>query len=519
MNAPVSPTATAVRTKFAPGPETGGSAGGSPFASALDDALSADRPRGGSAASDRGIERREGGHERAAERAVAKDARATQKASDKAARAAERPTAHAGRAPDTDDAAGDPAEAAGETTAGETTAATTTGDEAAADSPAAASSGLPGAIWALLMGTASPSAGETTAAPVTAVAAAVPGTTAPAEMPRGSLSLPGLPTAGEAVPAPPAPPAVPAATGTAVPSADAAVPPAATPPTGQGTTPAPAAAALADLSIEIAPALQQTATATAAPAAAAAVLPEAAVPATVAAAAPAPVDGTAAPSTAADAIPAAAPVPVAGAGTSGGGTATSGGGTRQDARSGETQAAPVGVTTSPAAGAPAVPVAATVDAVSSTTAPAPPVGSQIARQVAVLRGGPDGAQTMTLVLSPENLGPVEVSVTLSKGTVDLTLRGAHDMGRAALLDGLPDLRRDLESAGLTCSRLEVDRDTGGSWLARHSGQGQQGQPDRGGQQTAGENRSRPRGAHADSPVSGMTSTSHRSTSSGVDYRV
>ena len=93
---------------------------------------------------------------------------------------------------------------------------------------------------------------------------------------------------------------------------------------------------------------------------------------------------------------------------------------------------------------------------------------------------------MTLVLTPENLGPVEVSVTLSKGTVDLTLRGAHDMGRAALLDGLPDLRRDLESAGLTCSRLEVDRDTGGSWLARHSAQQgqQQGSGDRGGQQTA-----------------------------------
>jgi flagellar hook-length control protein FliK len=115
-------------------------------------------------------------------------------------------------------------------------------------------------------------------------------------------------------------------------------------------------------------------------------------------------------------------------------------------------------------------------------------------------------------------------VTLHKGTVDLTLRGAHDMGRAALLDGLPDLRRDLESAGLTCSRLEVDRDTGGSWLARHSAQqGQQGMhqgpSDRGGQQTPGENRSRPWGAPADIAVSGPTATSHRSTSSGVDVRV
>ena len=70
----------------------------------------------------------------------------------------------------------------------------------------------------------------------------------------------------------------------------------------------------------------------------------------------------------------------------------------------------------------------------------------------MLRGGPDGAHTMTLVLTPETLGPVEVQVTLSKGTVDLTLRGAHEHGRAALLDALPDLRRDLEAAGLTCSR-------------------------------------------------------------------
>ena len=35
---------------------------------------------------------------------------------------------------------------------------------------------------------------------------------------------------------------------------------------------------------------------------------------------------------------------------------------------------------------------------------------------------------MTLVLNPENLGPVEVSVTVTKGSVDLTLRGAHEHG-------------------------------------------------------------------------------------------
>jgi flagellar hook-length control protein FliK len=150
-----------------------------------------------------------------------------------------------------------------------------------------------------------------------------------------------------------------------------------------------------------------------------------------------------------------------------------------------------------------------------------PVGSQVARQVAVLGRGPDGTQTMTLVLNPENLGPVEVSVTLSKGAIDLTLRGAHDLGRAALLDGLPDLRRDLEAAGLTPSRLEVDRDTGGSWLARHAAQQhaeQQGSGQRNGQpggRPDGGDRSRPWGAPADTAVSGPTPR-NRSTSSGVD---
>jgi flagellar hook-length control protein FliK len=113
-------------------------------------------------------------------------------------------------------------------------------------------------------------------------------------------------------------------------------------------------------------------------------------------------------------------------------------------------------------------------------------------------------------------------VTLSKGTVDLTLRGAHEMGRAALLDGLPDLRRDLETAGLNPARLEVDRDTGGSWLSRHAAQQQaeqQGFGHRGGQQDRGDNRSRPWGSPADTAVSGPTPPRNRSTSSGVDVRV
>jgi flagellar hook-length control protein FliK len=128
---------------------------------------------------------------------------------------------------------------------------------------------------------------------------------------------------------------------------------------------------------------------------------------------------------------------------------------------------------------------------------------------------------MTLVLTPETLGPVEVQVTVSQGTVDLTLRGAHEHGRAALLDALPDLRRDLETAGLSCSRLDVDRNTGGSWSAPQSspqwGQ-REGFGDRG-QQQGRENPSRPWLRTADTGDSRPAPSPKRSTSSGVDVRV
>jgi flagellar hook-length control protein FliK len=100
--------------------------------------------------------------------------------------------------------------------------------------------------------------------------------------------------------------------------------------------------------------------------------------------------------------------------------------------------------------------------VARADAPPPPVAGQVAPVVATLAAGPNGAHTMTLVLTPETLGPVEIRVTVQNGTIDLGLRGASEAGRAALLDALPDLRRDLESSGLSCSRLQVDREQAGS---------------------------------------------------------
>jgi flagellar hook-length control protein FliK len=157
-------------------------------------------------------------------------------------------------------------------------------------------------------------------------------------------------------------------------------------------------------------------------------------------------------------------------------------GTGQDA---DDSPAPAAVAVTPGGTAPTQGAAPSSSA-AAPAPPAPPVAGQLAQQVAVFRGAPDGTHSMTVVLRPDNLGPVQVQVTLDNGVVDLTLRGAHDHGRDALLQALPDLRRDLQSAGLTCSRLDVDQDTGGSWTAQQqSSQQQTGQQQAAQQQTGG----------------------------------
>jgi flagellar hook-length control protein FliK len=152
---------------------------------------------------------------------------------------------------------------------------------------------------------------------------------------------------------------------------------------------------------------------------------------------------------------------------------------------------------------------------SAPAAPAPPVSGQVAQQVAVLRTAPDGTHTMTVVLTPETLGPVEVQVTLSQGAVDLSLRSATEAGRVALLEALPDLRRDLAGAGLTCTNASVDRDAGGSWASAQ----QHATGDRAGRHGQPDGRGRPwlRGTDVDAGRSAPVGTAV--PSSGLDVRV
>jgi flagellar hook-length control protein FliK len=176
----------------------------------------------------------------------------------------------------------------------------------------------------------------------------------------------------------------------------------------------------------------------------------------------------------------------------------------------------------PAPATPTAPVSPTA-APAAPAGPDAPVAAQLGRQIAVLRNAPDGGQTMTVVITPEDLGPVTVAVTVTGGKLDLTLHGAHEAGRHALREALPELRRELESAGLTFDRLELDTSRDGGANLRSSQQqldaraGQQGGSDQPGRQD-----SRPRawGSSPDRLGEGPAAlTTDQSASSGVDVRV
>ncbi|MGY1683583.1 flagellar hook-length control protein FliK [Geodermatophilus sp. SYSU D01176] len=350
--------------------------------------------------------------------------------------------------------------------------------------PPVAGAGMPPGLWALFTGIGPAATGPANAVAHAAAGSAVVAVDAAAGAALGTAALPVVP---DGVPA--------------------AVPPAGLPAAGlpAGAVPVPAAPA-AD-----------------------AVLPGAPVPAPATAAAPDPLPGLTVVLAGADApgTPTAPelgapdsvvplPQPAAAPATAGGADTGTGTGSGQDGPAPAPAPAPSGAPLT-AAGAPALPTAAPVPVAdpAAPAAPAPPVSGQVAQQVAVLRTAPDGTHTLTVVLTPEALGPVEVQVTLSQGAVDLSLKSATEAGRAALLEALPDLRRDLASAGLTCTNASVDRDAGGAWASaqQHAAghrAGRHGQSD-------GRGRPWPRGSDgdADRPVRVSTTPGQ----SGLDVRV
>jgi len=129
-----------------------------------------------------------------------------------------------------------------------------------------------------------------------------------------------------------------------------------------------------------------------------------------------------------------------------------------------------------AAAAAAAASSSTVDAAApaATTTLSPAVKAEFTQQVSApvvnLAQNAKGDQTLTLRVSPENLGPITLKAQIINGTVHIELASATDAGRDALRQVLTDLRRDL--AGIS-SQSTLTVATGDTATGGQSSQGQQ----------------------------------------------
>jgi flagellar hook-length control protein FliK len=525
MTAPVTTAPSAVRAA-APSGADGDPASGATFASALDGALHPDRAPASGAAKGRGdVARGRSGADHGTPVHARSAGRPSSPARDQDGTPALKSRSRRDERTPADDAASDPGATAPPGAPG-TVPVPADALVAAALPLAVPAPGTPPA-GPVPGGSASTDTGPAAVGPAGAPAAALPGVVAGQPADAGLSAAAGT-TAVQASPQPVDPAALqvlaaaagrpsstpaggataPTATVAAGPAADIAVPPAASAPTPASAATDPAGSAPLPGQVPLPP------TADAAT--------HAVRLSTQASAGPtAPADAEPPAGGAAPALGTAVAGPVGASGSGGPSSADPGDSDRHDPAAAATPAATQVVGAAPAA--PAAPVLAPAAAAAAAPAAPPPVATQLVQHVAVLTNGPDGTHSVTVVLHPDSLGPVQVQVTLNQGTIDLTMRGAHEHGRAALLDSLPDLRRDLESAGLTCSTLDVDQGTGGSWSTQHQSAQQQaahqwGGEGRGQSPTRGENR-QPPWLRPVVPTGGPVAGSSRSTSAGVDVRV
>jgi flagellar hook-length control protein FliK len=105
----------------------------------------------------------------------------------------------------------------------------------------------------------------------------------------------------------------------------------------------------------------------------------------------------------------------------------------------------------------AAPTTPAAPAPAGQPAPAPqlPPAAQLALRLAPLRAGPDGTHQLTILLNPEELGPVSVVATVKGDQLSVQLTGATETGRDALRAALPQLERDLRDGGFATLNLNV----------------------------------------------------------------
>lgn len=121
--------------------------------------------------------------------------------------------------------------------------------------------------------------------------------------------------------------------------------------------------------------------------------------------------------------------------------------------------------------------------------PRPALLPQVTSPVIALARYPQGQHSITLTVSPENLGPVTVRAHISGNSIRLELHSPSDAGREALRVILADLRRDLSVAAPGASVDVSSRDT-----ASGSSPDSQGRSDPQGRfETPGRSEALPRG--------------------------
>ncbi|MDQ1721848.1 MAG: flagellar hook-length control protein FliK [Pseudonocardiales bacterium] len=139
-----------------------------------------------------------------------------------------------------------------------------------------------------------------------------------------------------------------------------------------------------------------------------------------------------------------------------------------------------------------------------------PLARQVAGPVLAVRAGGDGSHQLIVALHPAELGPVNVHVRIEGDLMTIQLASSSETAHDTLRDALPQLRSELQSAGLSTVSLSLDLTSGGA-----PGSGAFADP----RQAAGApNRATPAGELSPTPLRPRTSGPRIGThsSSGLD---
>lgn len=91
-----------------------------------------------------------------------------------------------------------------------------------------------------------------------------------------------------------------------------------------------------------------------------------------------------------------------------------------------------------------------------------PLSRQVAGPVLALRAGGDGSHQLIVALHPAELGPVNLNVRITGDLMTIQLASTSESVHDTLRDALPQLRSELQAAGLSAVALSLDLTSDGS---------------------------------------------------------